>query len=187
MGQAVAYLPYIMTAVSTVMSMSAKKQQGEQAQASANYQANQLDQSAGQQFASAQRASMSDEQQARLAQSRALAVAAASGGGVSDPTVMSIMSRLAGEGTYRSMVDLYQGREKARQLEDQANAARLQGGIASSNSNYSSAATLVSGASSMYSKYAADHRPSLAGSDSGSNSFGSGGSGSSNSVQNALF
>jgi hypothetical protein len=187
MAAAVAFLPYIMTAASTVMSMSAKKQQGEQAQASANYQANQLDQSAGQQFASAQRASLSDQQQARMAQSRALAVAAASGGGASDPTVMSIMSRLAGEGTYRGMVDLYQGREKARQLEDQANALRFQGDIASSNSKYSSAATLVSGASSMYSKYAADHRPSAMGGDSGASGFGSSDSGSSNYVQNTLF
>jgi hypothetical protein len=100
---------------------------------------------------------------------------------------MSIMSRLAGEGTYRGMVDLYQGREKARQLEDQANAARFQGGIASDNSKYSSAATLVSGASSMYSKYAADHRPSAMGSGNGAGGFGSGTSGSGNYVQNEIF
>lgn len=180
MGQAVAYLPYIMTAVSTVMSMKGQQQQGAQAQANANYQATQLEQGAGQQVASSQRAMLSDEQQERLAQSRALAVAAASGGGVSDPTVVGILSRLSGEGAYRGMVDLYQGQEKARQMNDQAVATRMMGGDSSSNSKYSSAATLVSGASSLYSKYAADHRPGASGASSGlsynpGNGYGAGG------------
>jgi hypothetical protein len=166
-----------LTAAGTVMSAGGQIRQGRQAQAAADYEAAQLEQNAGQQIASSQRAALSDEQQARLAQSRALAVAAASGGGASDPTIVGILSRLNGEGTYRSMVDLYQGQERARQLNDQAAATRYQGEVAASNAKWAAASTLVSGSSSMYSKYAADHRPSLAGS----------GGGSSNSVQNVLF
>jgi len=166
-----------LTAAATVMSAGAQIRQGKQAQSAANDEAAQLEQNAGQQIASSQRAALSDEQQARLAQSRALAVAAASGGGASDPTIVGILSRLNGEGTYRSMVDLYQGQERARQLNDQASAARYKGESAASNSKLSAAATLVSGSSSMYSKYAADHRPSVANGDVGSG----------NSVQNVLF
>jgi hypothetical protein len=93
----------------------------------AEFQAAQLRQNAGQAMASAQRDLYSVQEQTALVASRALAVAAASGGGASDPTVVKIMAGIAGEGSYRAAVALYQGEEKARAMLNQARAVEYQG------------------------------------------------------------
>jgi len=161
-----------MSIVGNGMQMGAKLNYGDAQRSAADYEAAQLEQNAGQQAASAQRSAMEDRRQAQIAQSRALAVAAASGGGASDPTVINIISRLSAEGTYRSMSDLYEGREKARQMQEQAAASRYSGQRAQQAARLSAAATAVqevarrsvsktaiSGASSLYSKYAMQSNP----------------------------
>jgi hypothetical protein len=62
-----------------------------------------------------------------LLASRALAVAAASGGGASDPTVVNTIAGIAQEGAYRKAVALYRGDEEARKLTMQAEAAEFEG------------------------------------------------------------
>lgn len=171
-----AWLPTAVQAGSTILSAIGQRKQaraydqaGASARVAADYEAAQLEQNAGQQQAAAQRQAREQERDSRLAMSRALAVAAASGGGASDPTVMNIMARLAGEGTYRSMVSLYQGDEKSRQMRDQAAATRYSGQVremdarsAAKAQRGGSVATLLSGASSLYSKYAKSDDPSAA-------------------------
>jgi len=71
---------------------------------------------AGVVVAASQRTAMEERRQANLAASRALAVAASSGGGVSDPTMVDILSRIRGEGGLRASVALYEGEERARQI-----------------------------------------------------------------------
>src|ERR1700741_1427894 len=160
MSQALpAVLPTVLNAIGTGMTMRAQIKAGQGARDAANYEAAQLEQSAGQQVATGQHAALEEQRQAQIAQSRALVVAAASGGGASDPTVVNIIAKLAGEGAYRGMVDVYQGDEKARQLRDQAAATRYNGEQAYQNAKYGAISTAISGASSMYSKYAAQHRP----------------------------
>jgi hypothetical protein len=64
---------------------------------------------------------MFDVQRAtRLAESRALALAAASGGGASSPTVLNIIANLAKEGSYNAARALYAGEEQARLMKIQA-------------------------------------------------------------------
>lgn len=161
MGAAVA-VPAAIAAVGTVLTYASQRKQGKQAQAAANFEASQLEQGSGQQIATAQRGAEESRRQGVLAQSRALAVAAASGGGASDPTVVKLIANLAGEGAYRGMVDLYSGQEKARQMRVQADITRHGGGQAYQNAQNTSLATAVSGASSLYAKYGMHSQPAPA-------------------------
>ena len=95
--------------------------------------------------------------------STALARAAASGAGASDPTVMHIISRTAGEGAYRSALAMYEGEAQARLDMQKASALRYEGdvsaadaGVAARMARMTAGATALSGAArglSMYDKY----------------------------------
>lgn len=150
-----AWVPLIATAVSTIFSANQARQEGEQRKEAAEYQARQLEQNAGQAQAAAQRAAAERRREAQLAQSRALAVAAASGGGASDPTVVDIISDLNAEGTYRSMLELYEGDDRARLLRQQAASARYSGEVAAQAGRSNAVATIFKGATSaLWMKYA---------------------------------
>lgn len=151
---------------STVLGTVGKLKEGDAAmksgrrrQMAAEYQAEQLERNAGQEIAASQRTAIEDRRNATLAQSRALAVAAASGGG-SDPTVVNLIARLAGEGTYRAMSSLYGGQERARSMRDQAAATRYSGEVAMddartarSAARFGAMTTAMTGAASMYSRF----------------------------------
>lgn len=100
---------------------------GIEADRAASYTADSLDVSGGQAVAASQRTAQEEERRAKLLQSRAQAVAAASGAGASDPTVVDIISQIAGQGAYRSQIALYDGLEQQRLLRAKADAARYQG------------------------------------------------------------
>ena len=133
---------------------------GRRANVAKQFEAEQLDQLAGQSIAASQRDMLEQRRQADLAASRALALAAASGGGASDPTVVKIISGIKGEGAYRSAVALYRGEEEARQLHLKAGAARYEGAVAEeAGANQADAygtmakASLFNTASSLFTKY----------------------------------
>ena len=90
--------------------------------------------------ASAQRVAMEEQRKSRILQSRALAVAGASGAGTSDPTVVDIISDLAGEGAYRAAVAMYEGGQRTKGARDAAAAARYEGatGLASGSASAAS-------------------------------------------------
>lgn len=151
------------TLVSGSMAASQAKYEGKSQQQVANWQAKQLEQRAGQERAVSQRQSVEERRKAKLAQSRAMAVAAASGGGT-DGSVASIMSRLQADGEFNAATAHYEGEEAARGLETQADATRLEGGMARSAGDYaaraykrssyiSAAGTALSAGSSFYTKY----------------------------------
>lgn len=96
-------------------------------QKAGEFVAQQLEVNAGQAVAAAQRGAMDERRNARLVQSRALALSAASGGGALDPTIVNNLGRIAGEGTYRANVRLYEGAERARELRMAAAAKRFEG------------------------------------------------------------
>lgn len=142
-----------MTVASSAMGAGANIGAGLSSRNAANYQAEQLDQAAGQQRAASQRAAYDETRRSTLLQSRAQAVAAASGGGASDPTVVDLVSRIAGEGSYRSQLALYQGSEAARALEGRADAARFQGKQAARAGYIGAFSSVLKGASSLFDKY----------------------------------
>lgn len=144
---------------------------GQQRQAVAGFEAAQLNQNAGQTIAASQRDAADAARGARLAESRALALAAASGGGASSPTVMNIIADLAGEGAYRRSVALYGGEERARSMRMAAAGREWEGqlaleageagydtgmGVAKSQidaGNIAAGGSIVKGGLSMFEKY----------------------------------
>lgn len=108
---------------------SAARAAGRAQREAAEYTAGQLEASKGQQRAAAQRASIEEIRKSMALQSRALAVAAASGGGALDPTVLALISGISAEGQLAAETQIYNGNERARQLQDQANAVRYEGAI----------------------------------------------------------
>jgi len=96
------------------------RREAERRRAAARIEANALNVQAGQVVAESQRDVLDVRRVTQLAESRALALAAASGGGATAPTVVKIISRIAGEGAYNAARALYAGEEKARQLKLQA-------------------------------------------------------------------
>lgn len=139
---------------------SAAAQEAAQRTAQAKqYEAAQMDVQAGQEVAASQRGAMEQKRMADLAASRALALAAASGGGT-DGNVANIIASITGEGAYRSLVSLYQGESKARTLKMAADAKRYEAGVAIEEGSqkaeaYQTAglASLASGAGTLYAKY----------------------------------
>lgn len=138
----------------------AARRAGERAQATANFEAAQLHQRAGQEVAASQRTALEERRRAELVASRAVAVAAASGGGVSDPTVSDLLADIEGEGAYRAGVELYQGEERARLLNMGADAKTFEGEILKAGGKDRQRAyvtnafgSLATGGTSLYGKY----------------------------------
>lgn len=156
------------TAASVVMNYSAgqkaKKAAGAEAElqreaaasrkAAAEFEANSLEVQAGQQIAVAQRDMMDVQRVGRLAESRALALSAASGGGASAPTVTRLIGNLAKETSYNAARSLYAGEEKARLMRLQAQSLREQGEFAEVSGNLAASAAESRGKAAELSSYA---------------------------------
>jgi len=127
------------------------------------FEAQQLDAEAGQSVAASQRTAEDIQRQTALINSSAIAKAAASGAGASDPTVLNIIARNAAEGDYRRNVALYEGEAQSRLDNMRAQALRFQGAVGEADaaeaariSNIGAASTFLSGAAkaaTMYDKY----------------------------------
>ena len=124
------------------------------------FEAQQLEQQAGQSIAISQRAASRERRNAQVIASRALALAAASGGGASDSSVNNLLADINNEGAYRASIALYQGEENARRLRLSAAGKRYEGeaGIVGAESradaiNLQTAASSLDAVSSLYSRY----------------------------------
>ena len=138
----------------------AAKKRGEAIARAKEYDAQQLDQQAGQVVAASQRVAGQERHKAKVIASRALALAAASGAGASDTTVENILADIDGEGAYRASVALYQGEEHARRLKMAAQGRRLEGEAAKEGADVEAkaydtkaAGAIVDTTSSIYGKY----------------------------------
>jgi len=118
------------TAVSvagTIASGNAQAKAGRAQQQAAEYAAQQMRVQAGQERAAAQRTAMEQRREADKVRSRGLALAAASGGGASDPSVVNLLGDIDQEGTYRALTAMFEGEEKALGLETGAQARSFEG------------------------------------------------------------
>ena len=86
---------------------------GHRARAAAEAKARSLEVKAGQEIAIGQQRGFEEQRKARLVASRLVALAASSGGGASDPTVVNLLAGISGEGAYRQAVRVYEGKETA--------------------------------------------------------------------------
>jgi len=152
---------------STLLSMKgysdaarASKISGQQARVAKQFEAEQLREQAGQVIAVSQRAAMEERRKGRLMASRALAVAAASGAGASDPTVVNLIAGAESEAALRAAYALYEGEDRARQLRIGAAAKNYEGLAAEEAGNQQASAyksmrtaTLIKGGIGLYGKY----------------------------------
>ena len=130
----------------TVLGAVGGIQQGRAQNRLAQYKAAQLEQKARQERAVSQRKAIDVRRRARTAESRTLALAAASGGGASDPTVMNLMAGIAGEGEFAAQTAVYEGEERARGAEMGAEGARIEGSQAQTAGYVGAASTIMSSA-----------------------------------------
>ena len=157
---------YMQVAGSIMQMMAAREAgrmariQGERARVAAEFAAWQAERQAGVAIAISQRQAAEERRQATLVASRALAVSASSGAGVSDPTMVRIIANARGEGAYRANVALYEGEAKARALRLDAVAGRVSGWEAQAEgaardmgAALAGAGATAKSASSLYAKY----------------------------------
>lgn len=93
----------------------------------AQAQASALKVQAGEERASSQREAITRTRQANLIMSRQQTVAAASGGGAGDPSVVNLMAGVGAQGQYEAGSAMYEGETKARGDEHQADITKMQG------------------------------------------------------------
>lgn len=144
--------PYIGLATTAVSAYS-QAEQGPAAQANARLQAIQRERDANQAQVEAQRVALNERRKAQLVRSRALAVAGASGAGVSDPTVSKILSDIDTEGELNALNSLWSGDYTARALRMGAGASRNEGRALRSSGYLSGATTALQGGMSFFEKY----------------------------------
>jgi hypothetical protein len=120
-------------------------QQGRASQAALNYEAGMRDKKAAEERAASQREAIEKRQEAGLAMSRQKALAASSGAGVVNPSILDIYSDTAGEGEYNAQVSLYGGESRARGELDQAALARAKGKAARKGSILEAGGTMLGG------------------------------------------
>lgn len=138
---------------STVLSAAGQYRAGKTEEKRAKLESRQLEEQAKTEVAASQRAGFEQERQGRLKASRMLALAAASGGGASDPTIINMMANLAGETQYKKAVEMYEGEERGRQLRYEGQIRRFEGKEAKRAGKFGAFTTLLSGGASLYSKY----------------------------------
>jgi hypothetical protein len=144
--------PYI-AAASTALSVGAAVQQGEEAKAQAAIRARELREDANSRQAEAQRVAIQRRRQGVFAASRARAVAAASGAGVTDTTADLLIERIETQSDLNVLNALFEGDTTARGLRGGARTALREGKAAQRAGRYKAAGSALSGAVSFNDKY----------------------------------
>ena len=129
----------------TLLTTAGTLYSGVRAMQTGNQQASILQQKGEQELAIAQRKAMESRRQKDLVLSRQRAVAAASGGGATDPTVMSIMGQTEKQGEYNALMDMYNGRTMRADLFNEAASAKASGRDALIGSVISAGSGIYSG------------------------------------------
>lgn len=124
---ALAVIGGIVSFIGTIASAEAAKDQAEAEKQAAYYKARQEERKAMDERAVAQRKSMQQKKETEYLQSTLQARSAASGGGADDPTVIKLASDVEQQGTYRSLLNMWEGESRGRDLENQASLDRYVG------------------------------------------------------------
>lgn len=133
-----------LSGIGTGLSAAGTIYSGVQANAAAKAEAKQMKAKGDEEFAISQREAMRSKREKELAQSRVRAVAAASGGGAGDDSITSIMEGIEEQGTYNSLVDLYQGRSARGKMYASAASRKAEGRNALTGSFLKAGSTIYS-------------------------------------------
>lgn len=116
-----------LAAVAGVISAVGGIAQGASANSAAQFEAQQQEMQGKEAFAASQRDAEAARREAGLVQSRQQALAAASGGGADDPTIVRLMTDTAQQGELNAQGATYQGESQKRGLMDAAMGTRMSG------------------------------------------------------------
>lgn len=141
-------------AVGAIVGAIGKLKAGEDAAQEGELQAIQLRANANASAASAQRQAQDVLRRTDLVKSRVTALAAASGAGATDPTVINDLSSIEEEGHYQAMSRLYNGQVQQQSLNNQADTAIREGNAKRTAYDLSAVSSVLSTGSSLYTKYA---------------------------------
>ena len=139
----------LIDAVGKFGSANASYAYGDAAEQAGKFNADQLRTRAGNVMAAATRNEYDADLQAQFIASRAIALAAASGGGASDPTVVSLMAQNAGVAAYKKSQAIWEGVDQARQLTGQAAVAEYEGGVKKASAYAKGNAEMIRGGTSI--------------------------------------
>jgi len=137
------------TAVGTYGKVSA----GYAQKAGLDASANELTQEAGQSVASGIQGAIEDRRRATYVASSARARTAASGMTTTGISAETNIGNIRGEGEYRALTSLYQGYDRASELNFRAGQMRTEGQNAVTGGWLAGASTVLSGGTSFYDKY----------------------------------
>lgn len=138
-----------MQAGGNILSAFGNLQSGQSTQAGDAYKAQQDLINAGQTVAAGSADMASQIMQTKLLQSRAVAVAGASGAGALDPTVVNIVSQIANTGAYNTAMTNYNAQSRANALTNQAAAENYMGNQASQASKWAAGGNILSAGATL--------------------------------------
>jgi hypothetical protein len=144
----------ILTAVGAVVSAAGSIMAGNAQAAQQKFQAQQLDMKAKEERAGATRQAADQAKQQDLIISRQRALAAASGGSATDPTILDLMGDTAAQGYVQQQTTLGMGENQARGYEDAAASARASAKSARMAGYIGAGSSLLSGLGSAFDNYA---------------------------------
>lgn len=121
--------------------------------------ADEYSQEGGQSVASGIQGAIQDRRRATYVSSSAQARTAASGLTTTSTSSIANMGQIKGEGEYRALQAMYQGEDRANELDYRASQMRTQGSNAVISGWLSGVSSVLSGGTSFYTKYAADSSP----------------------------
>ncbi|KKL80869.1 hypothetical protein LCGC14_2000440 [marine sediment metagenome] len=117
---------------------------GNAAKKAGDIEARELRKRAGVRRAVGHREAAEEQRNAELAYSRALSIAAASGAGVSDPTVVKLFADLQAEGDFRVLSRLFVAEDEAQGIEYRSEVAQREGRARRRLGQFSALSTAVS-------------------------------------------
>jgi hypothetical protein len=147
-----AALPLIATLAATGLQVMGSLQQGQAAKAAANFEAEQHKRQAAEERAASQREAIEKRHEGKLAMSRQIAVAGASGAGVVNPSILDIYGETGQKAEYNAQTALYGGESRARGQIDQAAAAKFRGKAAYKGSLLEAGGQLFGGLGKAFGK-----------------------------------
>lgn len=159
MEQLKTYGPSVAGALGTALTAKGDISAGNAAARAADYQARQMEVNAGQENAVASFSAQEEQRKTDLLASKAIAVAAASGGGTLDPTVVKILQGIHGEGALAKQMQIYNGAEAARGLRDQAKATRYEGKLTKGAYKKRALSTILTGVNKLANTWGSDPAP----------------------------
>lgn len=137
----------ILAGIGTALSAGGMVLGGVADKRAADFEAAQLRSRAKEEVAASQRDAIAKRREGSIINSRAQALAAASGGGAGydAPTIVKLMSDTAGEAEYNAGTSMYGGYSRAAGLRDQARARKMSGRASLLGSTIGAFGTAASG------------------------------------------